>query len=95
MHRDHIKTNRDKSSQAYYEFTELRKAVKNMQKRKFIQYIENIGEEIKINSKRFWTYVKYLKGVSSLPQIMIYRKCELKSYADIANVFNDFFQVRF
>ena len=63
-----------------------------MQKSKYIEFIENNGEEIKTNSKRFWSYIKSLKGLSSLPQVMVYGGIELKSYTDIANGFNNFFK---
>ena len=91
-HRDYINTNRDKTSAAYLKFCDLRKQVKALQKSKYLEYIDNIGEEIKTNSKRFWTFVKYLKGISSLPQVMTYGQREMKSYKDIANGFNDFFK---
>ena len=92
VHRDYIKTNRDKTSPAYFQFSELRKDVKSMQKSKFLEFIENIGAEMKCNSKRFWTYIKSLKQISSLPQIMYYGKRELKSFPEIANGFNEFFK---
>ena len=92
FHREYIKTNRDKTSNAYLKFCDLRKEVKALQKSKYLEYIENIGEEIKVNSKRFWTFVKYLKGISSLPQIMTYGQREMKTYTEIADGFNTFFK---
>ena len=91
-HREYVRQGRDKSLSAYQRFCELRKEVKMLQKLKFKEYIDNIGEQMKSNSKRFWTYVKSLKNMSSLPQVMHYKETELKSYVDIAIGFNLFFK---
>ena len=91
-HSEYVRQGRDKSLPAYQRFCELRKEVKILQKFKWKEYIENIGEQIKSNTKRFWSYVKSLKNLSSLPQVMYYNGRELKSYVDIASGFNLFFK---
>ena len=92
VHRDYVRGGRDKKSRLYRRFCELRREVKLMQKSKFNEYVENIGEEMKSNSKRFWTFVKSLKGISSLPSTMFHCGNEYNSHASIANGFSLFFK---
>ena len=87
-----MESGRDKTSEAHKRFCELRKEVKRAQKSRYEQYIDDIGSEMKTNAKRFWTYVKSLKGTSSIPQIMTYCGNKLKTLSEITNGFNNFFK---
>ena len=87
-----VESGRDKTSEAHKRFCELRKEVKRAQKSRYEQYIDDIGSEMKTNAKRFWTYVKSLKGTSSIPQIMTYCGNKLKTLSEITNGFNNFFK---
>ena len=91
-HREYIRRGRDKNSRSFRRFCELRREVKILQKSKFHEYVENIGEEMKTNSKRFWSFVKSLKDISSLPSTMFYRGSQYNSHVEIANGFNSFFK---
>ena len=57
---------RDKSSDAYKEFSALCNNVKNLQQKCHSEYVQQVGSDIKENPKRFWSYVNSQTTSSSL-----------------------------
>lgn len=87
-----VKNGRNKSSDNYRQFCELRRQIKTKQKQRQLEYVTDIGKEMKKNSKRFWSYVKKLKTTSGMPQEMSYNKKCYSNYESIVTAFNDFFK---
>ena len=86
---------RNKHSTEYTRFSELRRDIKRKQKARHKEYIEDLGEEIKSNPKRFWSYLKNIKVTKTLPNKMFLDSCPYESSDSIAKGFNDFFQTVF
>lgn len=87
-----INCGRDKCSDAYKSFCALRAEVKNMQKKCHTDYVHQVGNDIKDNPKRFWSYVNSQKNGSSLPKVMIYDNNQFSTLNDIVKAFCQYFE---
>ena len=73
-------------------FCSLRANVKAMQKECHSTYVRQVSQEIKVNPKRFWSYVKSQKCLRSLPKAMSYKSVEYTSPRDIVRAFCKYFE---
>ena len=89
------RTGCNKNSTEYARFSELRRDIKRKQRTRHKEYIVDLGDEIKSNPKRFWSYMKNIKVTKSLPNKMFLKSCPYESCDSIAKGFNDFFQTVF
>ncbi|MEL7308274.1 MAG: reverse transcriptase family protein, partial [Pseudomonadota bacterium] len=55
-------------------------------------YVNQVTQEIRVNPKRFWSYVKTQKSTSSLPKIMSFNSFEYTSLCDIVRIFCKYFE---
>ncbi|MEL7308087.1 MAG: hypothetical protein AAGK05_09620, partial [Pseudomonadota bacterium] len=87
-----ISCGRDKSSNAFKTFCALRADVKKLQKKCHTDYVHDVGNDMKKNPKRFWSYVNSQKKSGSLPKIMFYNNTECSTLNDIVKAFCQYFQ---
>ena len=87
-----IKQGRNKTSFAYQQYSIQRANVKKMQRELYAHYLNKLGSEMKINPKRFWSFVKQKRSNGSLPKEMQHEGVVLKTVKVIATVFNSYFQ---
>ena len=87
-----VKAGRDKNSEEYKRFCDLRGDVKKMQKHCHSQYVNQVGESIKENPKRFWSCVKPQKNSSDFPDVMLYNNRECTTLRDVAQAFCQYFE---
>lgn len=59
------------------------------------QYILSKENEIKVNVKHFWSFVKSKKKSSDIPSTVQYNSCISQSGHDVVNMFANFFQSNF
>ncbi len=83
---------RNKDSHEYLIFRTLRSDVKSMQQACHNDYLKQVSENIRQNPKRFWSYVKSLKGSDIIPSVMTYNNCEFTSLRDITAAFCRYFE---
>ena len=90
-----ISLGRNTLSTAFANFSKLRAEVKKKQQALYSEYIDSISNEIKLNSKRFWTFVKYKRSFSSVPKQMLHKDKVLNTTKLIATAFNEHFKSLF
>lgn len=56
------------------------------------QYISRFEDELKVNPKAFWKYIRSKKGCSNIPSCMSYCGRNSESVFDSVNLFADFFK---
>ena len=54
--------------------------------------MHEVGNDIKQNPKRFWSYVNSRKNSNSLPKVMFYNNTEYSTLCDIVKAFCQYFQ---
>ena len=91
-HKLYIKHGRDKTSDAYSKFSDLRKEIKYKQKYRHIEYVGEIGLEMKQNPKRLWTYANSFKLIKTIPSLMTFNGINLYTISYIVDKFNLFFK---
>lgn len=77
----------------YSTFSLLRK-VKAKMKHDFNTYIINTENNIKTDTKYFWSYIKALKKNTGIPNIICYQDREARNGADIRNLFAEHFKFK-
>lgn len=87
-----VKSGRDRNSDAYLKFCSLRANVKSMQKDCHTAYVNQVSQQIGVNPKRFWSYVKSQRISDSLPKLMSYNSIEYTSLSDIVRAFCMYFE---
>ena len=83
-----------KSRDAAYiwsKFRRLRAEIKRLIKYKEKLYISNLGQALKANPKRFWSYYKALNKTSRIPNTISYGNATATDSSSKANLFNTFF----
>ena len=68
----YINSGRDKLSDAYRKFCNLRAEVKKLQKFLYTEYISSVCTDIKDNPKRLWSFVKSKRSSSTVPSKVTY-----------------------
>ena len=91
-HKRYTKHGRDTNSEAYRTFSRLRTEVKSMQKLCYMEFVQDVGENIKHNPKRFWSFVKSQKSSRILPKVMNYRGVDQSTLKDILYAFSKYFE---
>lgn len=91
-HQAFVRTGRDKTSSAYQNFSQIRIEVKSMQRKCHLDYVEKVENDIKLNPKRFWSYVKSLKNSPTLPNVMSFENTQHSTLKDIAMAFCKYFE---
>ena len=84
IRRRYIKKGRDQTSTEYRRFCELRASIKTKQEILYNVNINKIGDGMKTNPKRFWSFVNQKKSSSSLPKVMKYNNVLYKTTKTIA-----------
>ena len=92
IRRRYIKKGRDQTSTEYRRFCELRASIKTKQEILYNVNINKIGDGMKTNPKRFWSFVNQKKSSSSLPKVMKYNNVLYKTSKAIATAFNNYFK---
>lgn len=92
MRRRYRATGGDKTSEEFLKFRRLRSEVKMFQKQCHADYVQRVGNEIKCNPKRFWSYVKSLKADKQIPNVITHNNSRLTTSRDIAKAFCDYFE---
>lgn len=87
------KTN-NKNSKDSEKYKRLRKDIKKQIKGDHQTYIDNLTQEFKSNSKRFWKYVKNERSKGKATNLS-YKGVQLSSQKEIANAFADHFVISF
>ena len=87
-----LRRGRNKSSDLYKSFCNLRKQIKKKQKEDWKINISNVEANIIKNPKRFWSHVKSKKSSNSLPNAMKYHGIVYNSTESIVKVFALFFK---
>ena len=90
-----IKGGRNKQSSEYVDFSRARTQVKKMKSDCYNTHITALGDEIKLNPKRFWGHVSSLQRNNAIPDIMFYNKSEVKGYNSIVKAFCLYFKSQF
>lgn len=80
----------------YFEFSVLRSRQKELQDKCYKEFIIHSQENIKMQPKLFWKYVKAKRGGNgNYPKLMTYENDTLDNEKDICNAFNKFFLKNF
>ena len=82
---------RTNSSTMWVKFKQLRRELKHLMDMKFKEYTMALGESIKDNPKRFWSYFRCKTKTDSIPARVIHNKHFFTSEVDKAEAFNNFF----
>ena len=75
----------------YKTFSLLRSRLKNLSHTNYTSYFKGIENEILNSSKRFWSYVKFKKAASSVPNQLTYQNKTANNGEDICNLFSEYF----
>lgn len=75
----------------YIQFSRLRKEVKLMSKQCYKSYIQSTEENIKLDPKIFWSFVKSNQSNQGIPSVMQYGQASVSDPRDICNIFSDYF----
>ena len=76
-------------------FCRLRAEIKKLMKYKKKVYISNLGQDLKSNPKRFWSYYKALNKTNRIPNSILYGNITVTDSISKANIFNTFFHSTF
>ena len=76
-------------------FRRLRAEIKKLIKYKKKAYISNLGQDLKSNPKRFWSYYKALNKTNRIPNTILYGNITATDSISKANIFNTFFHSTF
>lgn len=76
----------------YYMFSNLRKEIKSLQKSCYDLFISRAENNIKKDSKQFWSFIKSKKDINSIPDTLYLDNCSGSDGFSIANLFSSFFQ---
>ena len=86
------KSYRSQPTEANYgKFCELRALCKNLSKMCFNRYIQGIEQNVFLNSKSFWKFVRSKNDQNKIPNLLIFQDQEISEPGDIANVFAQHF----
>ena len=72
-------------------FRRLRAEIKKLIKYKKKVYISNLGQDLKSNPKRFWSFYKALNKTNRIPNTILYGNITVTDSISKANIFNTFF----
>lgn len=76
----------------YENYSSLRRMQKKLEKDCFNAFISNAEDNIKINSKHFWSYIKSRKSINEIPDTIYFGESSIGlDGQSIANIFNTFF----
>ena len=76
-------------------FRRLRAEIKKLIKYKKKVSISNLGQDLKSNPKRFWSYYKALNKTNRIPNTILYGNITVTDSISKANIFNTFFHSTF
>ncbi|CAB3985676.1 Hypothetical predicted protein [Paramuricea clavata] len=76
-------------------FRRLRAEIKKLIKHKKKAYISNLGQDLKSNPKRFWSYYKALNKTNRISNTISYGNITATDSISKANIFNTFFHSTF
>jgi hypothetical protein len=79
------------SSKLWAKFRSIRNKYKNLLTNKYNAFINGMGEVIKDNPKRFWSYFKSKSQYKSLPHVVKGANGSASSPQDKASLFNNYF----
>ena len=79
------------SSSLWDKFKQLRKESKHLIDIKYKEYTKTLGDNIKNNPKRFWSYFRSKTKTDSIPAKVSYNNSSFTSDFDKAEAFNKFF----
>ena len=90
-HKAWLKYKKDKSLLSLETFKLYRREIKKLIRDAYDRYLKRVTDEIKVNPKQFWTFVKHKTKKFGIPNIMQYDDTELTSPQNIVDAFADFF----
>ena len=92
------KRRRARITDSPYQWSKFRK-IRNEEKKivKFNKwnYIDKLGDSLKSNAKKFWSYYKLITKTSRIPSEISYGQVNATNHMDPANLFNIFFHYVF
>ena len=82
-----------KHNSTYYleKFRILRKESKALINRKLKEYHTSLGDSLKVNPKRFWSYFRHKTKSKSIPVNVVYGGGQISSGVEMAEAFNKYF----
>ena len=82
-----------KNNSAFYleKFRILRKESKALINRLFEEYHASLGDSLKVNLKRFWSYFRHKTKSNSIPANVTYGGRQISSGVEMAEAFNKYF----
>ena len=87
---------RNPSAVTQADFTDKRRAFKNVCSSKYFEYLRKLTDDFKTNPKRYWSFLKCITKKSSVSQVLYNHDRELVSDdTDRANVLNEAFGAKF
>ena len=86
-----------KHNSAFYleKFRILRKESKALINRKLKEYHTSLGDSLKVNPKRFWSYFRHKTKSNSIPANVTYGGRQISSGVEMAEAFNKYFYSTF
>ena len=88
----HKALKRSHSLTDYQAFSELRTNFKKRKRERYYDYISQIEQSVKLNTKRLFSVAKSNQTNVNTPNLMEYNGIEAGSLVDIAELFSDYFQ---
>lgn len=79
----------------YELFSSLRKTQKELEKACYTSFIDRAEENIRVNSKQFWSYIKAKKQATGIPDSVFFNNIVANDGLSICNLLNSFFQTVF
>ena len=76
-------------------FRILRKESKALINRKLKEYHTSLGDSLKVNPKRFWSYFHHKTKSNSIPANVMYGGRQISSGVEMAEAFNKYFYSMF
>ena len=86
-----------KHNSAFYleKFRILRKESKALINRKLKEYHTSLGDSLKVNPKRFWSYFRHKTKSNSIPANVTYGGRQISSGVEMVEAFNKYFYSTF
>lgn len=86
---------RTKNDTTYQEFSNLRNEIKIDICNSHTEYIESVERQISSNPSQFWSFLNAQRGMSSIPNSMVFDDILLSDPNAVVNAFASFFQSSF
>lgn len=89
------KKHRDPTPETIHYFSEARRFFKNLSCKKFSEYLRGLAGDFRDNPKRFWTYVKCVRGGKKGPTVLLDGNKSVTGDTERANLLNRVFAAKF